>query len=385
MDKKHNFVELAEVQKKQKTLYCAGLDPHSFGSPEKNEAIYGGALQKIRGTIDVWAFYFNLLKLLGFKSKVYDDIFSGSDMSKFASHLAAVEAYLCVVVKILVEKCNIRVFKPQYGFYEQFGPIGGFLLMRVRNYIKELETEKNIRLICILDCKRGDIATTQAGYFQGLLGNLREEWGIDWAPFDFDIINVTPWMGSDVMVLGSNKKPGLGLKFMRQGKGIIGVNKTSNPSGPDYQELRVQGRDGKAIQMCHAEDSYDWTISYDLEYEGLSAIGLVVGSTHPCDGSIRKAFPSTTLLVPGFGAQGGKFSLIMPELIREGKWNGQGAIFSSSRGTLYPFEKNYGGSGDVNNFEEDLIKAVQIFREKEEEAYKQPEVVDMGIVYPFSR
>lgn len=383
MKKRHNFVELAEVQQAQKTLYCAGLDPHSFGSADKNEAIYGGALLKIKATVDTYAFYSDLLQLIGFKNKLYDGIFIGSDMSKFASHLAAVEAYLCVVIKTLVEKCNIRVFKPQYGFYEQFGPVGGFLLMRVRNYIKELEKEKDIRLICILDCKRGDIATTQAGYFQGLLGNLYEEWGLDWAPYDFDIINVTPWMGSDVMVFGSKEKPGLGLKLMRQGKGVIGVNKTSNPSGPDYQELHAQERDGKTIQMCHVEDSYKWTKEYDLEHDGLSTIGLVVGSTHQCDGSIRQVFPSTTLLVPGFGAQGGKFSLIMSELIKAGKWNGQGAIFSSSRGTLYPFEKNYGGSGDVDNLEEDLIKAISIYREKEEEAYGQSEVIDAGIIYPF--
>lgn len=383
MEKKHNFVELAEVQRAQKTLYCAGLDPHSFGSPEKNKEIYKDAMYKIKPTVDTYVFYVNLMKLSGFQCEPNYAIFSGTDASKFASMLMAVEAYLCVVIKILVEKCNIRVFKPQYGLYEQFGPIGGFLLMRVRNYIKELEKEKGIRLICILDCKRGDIATTQAGYFLGLMGNLLEDWGIDWAPYDFDIINVTPYMGSDVMVFGNEDKPGLGLKLMRQGKGIIGVNKTSNPSGPDYQELHVQERDGKTIQMCHMEDSYKWSYKYNLEYEGLSTIGLVVGSTHPCDGSIRQAFPSTTLLVPGFGAQGGKFSLIMPELIKEGRWNGQGAIFSSSRGTLYPFETKYGGSGDVKNMESDLINSISIFREKEEEAFNQKEVIDEGIVYPF--
>lgn len=87
--------------------------------------------------------------------------------------------------------------------------------------------------------------------------------------------------------------------------------------------------------------------------------------------------------MPGFGAQGGKFSLIMQELIREGKWNGQGAIFSSSRGTMYPFLKKYGGSGKVTNLKEDLIAAVKKFRESEYEAFQDQAVKDTGIKYPF--
>jgi len=295
--------------------------------------------------------------------------------------LSAVEMYQFNIVDILVKKCNVRVFKPQYSFYEQFGPVGSLMLQRIRNYIRKLEEELNIRLICILDCKRGDIATTQSGYFTGLMGNM-SAWGVNYTPYDFDIINVTPWMGGDVMVLGEKDNPGTGLELMRQGKGIIGVNKTSNPSGPDYQELLVPSRN-LTVQMSHVQDSAVWSREFNLETDGLSIIGLVVGSTHPCDGSIRRMFPSTTLLVPGFGAQGGKFNRIMLELIREGKWNGQGAIFSSSRGTLYPFLEKLGGSGKRKNLEDDLIKAISIFRKQEEEAYNAADVVDAGIIYPF--
>jgi len=39
VDTKHNFVQLAEVQREQKTLYCGGLDPHSLGV--RNWEIYG--------------------------------------------------------------------------------------------------------------------------------------------------------------------------------------------------------------------------------------------------------------------------------------------------------------------------------------------------------
>lgn len=374
MDIKHNFVQLAEVQKEQGTLYCGGLDPHSFGP--RNWEIYGrngdGSVELYDG--EIYDFY----KALAGMSGLWD-----YNAKRYAMVLAIVEQYVCSIVKILVDSCNIRVFKPQAAFYEQFGPAGGFVLMRVRNFIKWLEVEKNIRLICLLDCKRGDISTTQSCYFLSLMGNLSKDWDVDFAPYDFDIINVTPWMGSDVMVLTDGKgNPDRGLNLMRAGKGIIGVSKSSNPSSPEYQELFAPAR-GTTVQLSHVEDSAKWSWEYDLEYDGLSTIGLVVGSTHVCDGRIREIFPGTTLLVPGFGAQGGKFSLIMQELIRDGKWNGQGAIFSSSRGTMYAFLEKYGGSGKIDNLESDLIAAVKKFRESEYEAFQASEVKAAGIRYPF--
>lgn len=373
MDEKHNFVQLAEVQREQKTLYCGGLDPHSFG--QKNWEIYN------REKVDEEVLYFyktitELIVMFGSGLPI-------AEAREFAIVLTAVEQYVCHIVEILVEECNIRVFKPQSAFYEQFGPAGCFVLMRVRNFIKKLERKKGIRLICLLDCKRGDISTTQSCYFLGLMGNLLEDWGVNFSPYDFDIINVTPWMGSDVMVLTDGKgNPDRGLNLMREGKGIIGVSKSSNPSSPEYQELYTPKRK-TTVQLAHVEDSAKWSREFGLEYDGLSTIGLVVGSTHICDGRIREIFPGTTLLVPGFGAQGGKFSLIIQELIREGKWNGQGAIFSSSRGTMYPHLKKYGGSGKVANLGKDLVAAVKKFRESEYEAFQTQEVKDTGIKYPF--
>jgi hypothetical protein len=215
------------------------------------------------------------------------------------------------------------------------------------------------------------------------MGNLLGDWGGDFAPFDFQAINVTPWMGSNVMVLTNDRgEPDRGLIMMRAGKAIIGVSKSSNPSSPEYQELHVPAR-GTTVQMAHVQDSAEWSREYDLEYDGLSTIGLVVGSTHKCDGSIRKAFPCGTWLVPGFGAQGGDFPLIMLELIRGDRWNGQGAIFSSSRGTMYAHLEKYGGSGKVANLEHDLVAAVGRFRENEYAAYQAEDVRGAGIKYPF--
>jgi len=374
MNNKHNFVRLAEVQRQQKTLYCAGLDVHPFGSFAANMKVYNSVLtspEEEDRCNEAQKYYLSLLPF-----------FLGERLP-LSLLLASVEGCLMKVIDIMVHKCGIRVFKPQSAFYEQFGPVGLFLLSRIHSYIKDLELQTGEQMIVILDCKRGDTADTQAAYFTGLFGNLQDDWGIDYAPFDFDIINVTPWMGSDVMCFGAEGKPGLGLKLMRQGKGIIVVSKSSNPSGPEYQELIV-GDGAFTVQSMNVQRMSEASSKYDLDYDGLSAIGLVVGSTHACTGSIRTTFPTTTLLVPGFGAQGGKFSLIMLELIREGKWNGQGAIFSSSRGTMYPWMEKLGGSGKIENLETDLIKAVDQFRVNEKKAYEAMEVQRLGIEYPFA-
>lgn len=388
MKTKHNFVHLAEVQRQQGTMYCAGLDIHPFGDYARSLDIYRSVVGPGKTTKDweeVKNYYSNLLSF---------SVFEASTRLRLSFLLSSIELYLIKVVDILVSKCNIRVFKLQIAFYEQFGPAGLVLLSRVTRYLRDLEIDKNIKLILIIDSKRGDIDTTQAAYLSGLMGNMFDSWGVDYSPYNFDIMNVTPWMGNDVLCLGTPEKPGVGLNLMNQGKGLIVVNKSSNPSGPQYQGLSaykgilddviVNELGYLPVHMHNVIDLNDISSQYDLEYDGLSAIGLVVGSTHACDGGIRAVFPAATLLVPGFGAQGGKFSLIMPELIRHGKYVGQGAIFSSSRGTMYPWMKNLGGSDNVSNLENDLITAINKFRINEKEAFAAPEVQEMGITYPFA-
>jgi orotidine 5'-phosphate decarboxylase subfamily 2 len=371
----HSFVELAEVQKETGTMYCAGLDAHPFsGGFKGNEAIYFRALTS---TEDKKRYK----EILSFYNIMIANSFMVVDPA-LSIMLASTECYLKKVVYILVDKCNVRVFKPQAGFYEQFGWLGYLMLSRIRQYIKELE-KKYGRIIVLLDCKRGDISTTQEAYLRGLMDNLEESWGINYAPFDFDIINVTPWMGEDVYCIGNEQNPGLGLKLMREEKGIIGVNKISNPSGPQYTE-KFFNEAGNTVQMQNVIDLARISKEYGLEYCGLSTIGLVVGSTHECDGSIRKEFPGATLLTPGFGAQGGKFEKIMKELINEGEWTGLGAIFNSARGSMYAFDEKFGGSGDVRNLESDLIKSTLNFRIAEKKAYQDPALEKMGIFCPFN-
>ena len=245
-----------------------------------------------------------------------------------------------------------------------------------------------------MDCKPGDISTTQAGYFLGYLGNLADDWGINHEPLGFDIINPTPWMGRDVLVLEEKGQPKLGLKLLREGKGLIYVNKTSNPSGPEYQDLIVKtGDEEMALYLLNAKHAREMSSHYGLEAGSVSQFGLVIGATFPCDGSIRETFPFFTGLHPGFGAQSvektkkdplSPFRKVILELRRDDPWNGYGGIYSSSRNHLFPWKTEYGGSGKVENLEQDLIVAVAKHRELEEEAFNLPEVIDAGIRYPFS-
>jgi orotidine 5'-phosphate decarboxylase subfamily 2 len=378
---KNAFVELAQIQKETFTGYCCGLDPHPLpGRWDGNYEVYNQALSREedkRLTNEVYPLYLTITNIV-----------APQQAHNLALMVASVECYLVKVIDIMVKKCNIRVFKPQAGFYEQFGPVGVIMLQRIRQHMKDLEKDYG-RIICILDCKRGDIATTQAAYFLGLMGNLFESWGIDYTPFDFDIINVTPWMGSDVMVMGTMEKPGIGLKLMQAGKGIIVVNATSNPSGPRYQKQIVGSADddplsGIPLHLMNVQDLALISKEYDLESSGLSTIGLVVGSTHISDGSIRAAFPKTTLLVPGYGAQGGKFQNVIHERISEGPYAGQGEISSLSRASCYPHLPENGGSGEVINLETDLIQATTRFRIAEKAAFDEPGLKEKGIIYPFS-
>lgn len=369
MNYPNNFLKLIAAQKIQGTLYNCGLDPHGFGSYEANMEVYGHFMKEGGFTSNAEGVYEQIALYLPIPE------YEGRRLAKM---VFAVECYLKKVIDTMIYQCNIRSFKPQSAFYEQFGPMGMILLSRLASYLKLIEQKIGEPVVDLLDCKRGDIATTQAAYFMALIGDLSDSWGIDYTPYDFDIINVTPWMGRDVLVLRNDDgTDGYGLSLMRKGKGLIVVNLSSNPSGAgDYQKLMTER--GDVLHMCNVKDLYQINLELGLETDGISTFGMVVGSTNQCDGSIREAFPSATLLVPAFGAQGGKFGLIMRELIKKGPHAGLGAMFSSSRGSMYSFLKKLGGSGNIANFDVDMNTAVSMFRVNEKNAYNQ-----FAIPYPF--
>ncbi len=376
MKLKHAHVELAEAQRVQRTLLCPGPCPHMFAGVEENQEVYGKVEKG-----EIFEYYDELLGLTRMKRR-------RKDRRLYAALLAAAEKYTKMMLRIWIEECGLRTFKDQDGVYQEWGPPGDFLMMRIVDYVHYLEKKYGIKILYLHDCKRGDLSATQSGYFGRFLDDLFDKLGIKFAFFNYDAMNINVYMGKDVAMLEEAKKknviPARGLKLMREkGKGIVILDSTSNDSGADYQKLYVPKR-RKTVEQCIAEDTNKWSEQYGLINDGLSALGLVVGvSKHKATGILRRLFPTATDWVPGFGNQSGRFENIMLELIREGKWNGQGAIFGSETAMMYVWMEKFGGTNRRHDAEKCAVSACNNFRRAEFEAYQTSEVKLAGIVYPF--
>ena len=80
--------------------------------------------------------------------------------------------------------------------------------------------------------------------------------------------------------------------------------------------------------------------------DGISYVGAVVGATYPEMGKVlRKLMPKTFILVPGYGAQGGKGA----DLVHFFNKDGLGAIVNSSRGIIAAYkQEKYAKFGEAN-------------------------------------
>jgi orotidine-5'-phosphate decarboxylase len=73
---------------------------------------------------------------------------------------------------------------------------------------------------------------------------------------------------------------------------------------------------------------------------GYSAVGAVVGATHPEVGrALREAHPRMFFLVPGYGAQGARAADLAGFFDREGR----GCLVNSSRGIIAAWQGPSGG------------------------------------------
>ena len=183
------------------------------------------------------------------------------------------------------------------------------------------------------DVKRGDIGSTSSAYAAGHLGRVQVG-SKSYAPFDEDFVTVNPYLGSDgvnpfVKVCGEEKK------------GLFILVKTSNPSSGEFQDKLI---DGRPLYELVGEKVAEWGLS--CMGEDYSYIGAVVGATYPAMGkALRKIMPKSYILVPGYGAQGGKGA----DLVHFFNEDGLGAIVNSSRGIIAAYkQEKYGMFGDEN-------------------------------------
>ena len=173
--------------------------------------------------------------------------------------------------------------KPQVAFFEALGADGIRALEDVCAYARAAGLQ------VIADGKRGDIGSTARAYAAAF---LEKEEGRE--PLA-DALTVNPYLGRDAL------EPFLAA-CRRDGAGIFCVVKTSNAGGAEIQDLVLS--DGRHVWEQVAELVAE--CGEDLLGEGgLSAVGAVIGATHPrAVGIARKLLPHAILLLPGVGAQG---------------------------------------------------------------------------------
>lgn len=206
----------------------------------------------------------------------------------------------------------VPAVKPQIAMYEELGIPGLITFKRTVDYCKEKG------LIVIGDVKRGDIGSTSEAYAVGHLGSVEIECE-KFKGFDEDFVTVNPYLGSDGV------KPFIDV-CNREDKGIFVLVKTSNPSSGEFQDRLV---DSRPLYEIVGEQVEKWGLtSMDGSY---SNVGAVVGATYPEMGKIlRDIMPHAYILVPGYGAQGGKGK----DLVHFFDKDGLGAIVNSSRGII---------------------------------------------------
>ena len=213
----------------------------------------------------------------------------------------------------------IPAVKPQIAMYEQFGIEG------LKAYKKTVDYCKSKDLVVIGDIKRGDIGSTSAAYAVGHLGKVQVG-SKTYAGFDEDFATVNPYLGSDGV------KPFIDV-CKQENKGLFILVKTSNPSSGEFQDQKI---DGKPLYELVGEKVAQWGEEHMGE-SGYSYVGAVVGATYPEQGEIlRKVMPKSFILVPGYGAQGGKAK----DLVHYFNEDGLGAIVNSSRGIIAAYKQD---------------------------------------------
>ena len=209
--------------------------------------------------------------------------------------------------------------KVQIAYYEMYGVEG------MKAYEETLKYAAEKDLVVIADAKRNDIGSTAACYAKTFLGETQVN-GLSLKAFPADYVTVNGYLGTDgiapfVEECEKNKK------------GIFVLVKTSNPSGAEIQNMTLEN--GVPMYEYVGGLVARWGESTVGKY-GYSAVGAVVGATHPTEAArLRQVLPHTFFLIPGYGAQGGNAEMLKSCFGA----NGLGGVVNNSRGILCAYKK----------------------------------------------
>ena len=228
-----------------------------------------------------------------------------ASMVKGDSLEAKAEAILNFNKGLIDALCDIvPAVKPQSAYYELLGWQG------VKAFYETVAYAQSKGMYVIADAKRNDIGSTAGAYSKAFFDTLGSE-----------ALTVNGYLGYDGV------EP-----FVRDGKMIFVLVKTSNPGSGQLQDLKLEN--GKTIYEQMGGYVEEWGVLSIGTY-GYSNVGAVVGATHKAQvQELREKLPHTFFLIPGYGAQGGT-----AEDIAVGFVNGTGAIVNSSRGIMCAYKK----------------------------------------------
>jgi orotidine-5'-phosphate decarboxylase len=193
----------------------------------------------------------------------------------------------------------VCAFKPNAAFYEALGPDGFRALRDSIEAIRELAPGVPV----IVDAKRADIGSTNAGYVSAIFDQLGA-----------DAVTVHPYLGREALA-----------PFLeRHEKLVFVLARTSNPGAGEFQDLELGGvplyrRVARAVAA---------------EWNGEGNCGLVVGATYPDElRLVREDVPATLpILIPGVGAQGGDLAEVVAMHREAGS---RAFLVNASRSVLY--------------------------------------------------
>jgi uridine monophosphate synthetase len=222
------------------------------------------------------------------------------DPHQFPSHFPGVIDTPALVQwgQSLIEQTHDLVccYKPNFAFYEQYGPAG---VEALRQIIAAVPNQIPI----LLDAKRGDIGTTAAAYARAAF----EVW-------QADAITVNPYLGRD----------GIAPFLAYPGKMAFILCYTSNPSAGEIQSF-----------SNGYKQFFEHIVQQGQRWGHAQQIGFVVGATQPeALARVRSLMLDQPywLLTPGVGAQGGDLKAALAAALDS---SGSGLIVPISRGVIY--------------------------------------------------
>jgi orotidine-5'-phosphate decarboxylase len=218
------------------------------------------------------------------------------------------EAYRRFILPLLEAlREDVVAVKIQAAFFEALGWKG------VELFAEAVDEAQRLGYLVIADAKRGDIGNTAEAYARAHLDVVGA-----------DALTVNPYFGTDGM------EPFL-RRTRTEGKGLFVLVKTSNPSSSDLQDLVLA--DGRLVYEAVGDLVQRWGRD-SRGGRGWSAVGAVVGGTHPAQAQqLRRRLPKVPFLIPGYGAQGATASDL------QGLFGADrvGAVVNSARAILYAY------------------------------------------------